>query len=116
MYPPIAPAPAMSDRIGLDPGKRLCDRAALDLAGRGTWDRGSDVNFLGPLEIGQALFTEREDRGFVDRLSQLLLQYDRGFDFLTPTRMRNTEADRFGDGRMAQQNFVDLTRADFFAA
>src|SRR6185312_7239814 len=41
----------------------LGDDAALNLAGRGAWDGGRDVDLLGTLEIGQALLAVGEQLG-----------------------------------------------------
>ena len=95
------------------PRQRLRHRAALDFAGRGARNRLDDVQLLGTLEIGQALLAERQDRGFGLRLR---LQDHGGGDFFAPGGMRNAERNSFGDCGMAQQNFVDFTRRDLFAA
>ena len=71
MYPPMAPAPAMtiftrsSSLLG---GERLGHDAALNLAGRGTRNGVGDVNLLRPLELGQPLLAEGDEVGLADRL------------------------------------------------
>src|SRR5215467_12471386 len=106
--------PGSSDQEahGLRLYKRLGNNAALYLAGCSSWNFFGDVDFFGALELRQTLFAEAQNVRFGCRV----LQNHGGGYFLTPGGMRNAEAHRLDNRRMAQQNFVDLSRPDFFTA
>src|SRR5215469_3162081 len=97
---------------GLRLYKRLGNDAALYLAGCGTWNLFGDVDFFGALELRQPLFAEEQNVRFGCRV----LQNHGGSHFLTPGGMRDAETHCFCHRRMAQQNFVDFSRPDFFTA
>src|SRR5215469_2763234 len=107
----MAPAPAIRNRM-LSLYKRLGYYAALYLAGCRARNRFRDVDFFGALELRQTLFAELQNLRFVCRV----LQNHRRRHFLTPGRMRDSETDCLRNCRMAQQNFVDLSRPDLFTA
>src|ERR1700682_1217379 len=98
----MAPAPAIRIRIrSLDSSQGLRYSTALDLTGRRAWNRGGDVDFLGTLEVGQALLAESQYGRFVDRRRQGLLQHHGGLHFFAPTRMRHAETNGLGYRGMA---------------
>ena len=110
MYPPMAPAPAIRNRIGYASANALATspRWILPVAVRGIADR--NVDLLGALELRQTLFAERQDFRFGYRLRQ----DHRGRHFFTPGRVRHTETHCFGYRRMAQQDFVDFSAVRSF--
>ncbi|MCY1278210.1 hypothetical protein D9M70_269310 [compost metagenome] len=86
----------------------------LDLSGRRHGQFLQHADGLGDLEDAEMLTAIRHQ--FVDGGGPLRLEHHEGTDCLAPAQMRQAHHRRIGNGRMAQQDFLDLDGRHVLAA